>query len=214
MRHAVEILDLETKNDVGIGDVRRLRQHAGIRVQRMRARKIHPQALIFDGRLKRFRQLDQQFDSLWRASHASGDDHGVLSGDEHPGRFLNGSGIALRRRAHHELGDPKVLVCDRLFLQGAIGDDDDRFVGRRHRDLVSAHGGFGEVSQRDGRVVPLDEIAHHRRRILDAVHPLRVIAAEIHVENVAEDDVQRHAIGVAVEDGHGRVLKADVRHAP
>ena len=59
MGDAVEILDLETKNDVGIADARRQRQNAGIGVQRMGTRKIHPQALVFDRRLEGFRQLDQ-----------------------------------------------------------------------------------------------------------------------------------------------------------
>ena len=96
----------------------------------------------------------------------------------------------------------------------AIGDDDHRLVRRRHRDLVSAHGGFGEVSERDRRVVPLDEIAHHRGGVLHAVHPLRIAAAVVHVENVAENDVHRHAIGVAVVDRHRRVLQADGCRAP
>ena len=121
----------------------------------------HVPALIHHGRLQRFREFDQMLHPCRCASHASGDDRRVLSGDEHPGRLLNGGGVALWRRAHHQLGYPEVFVSDRLFLQCGVGHDEDRFVRRRHRDLVGAHCGFRKVSQRDGRVVPFDEIAHH-----------------------------------------------------
>ena len=120
-----------------------------------------------------------------------------------------------------EVGDSFGTRSDRRS-SSAIGSswstasaiEHDRAVRRRHRDLVGAHAGLREVSERHGHVVPLDVIAHHRGGVLHAVGPLDVTPAPAHVEDVAEDDVDGHAVGVGVVDRHRRVLEAhgSVRH--
>ncbi len=68
------------------------------------------------------------------------------------------SRLASRRRNRPREARPKVRrrICSRrsgfrhgLFLQQAVGNDDHRLHWRRHRDLISADGGFGETYRGD-----------------------------------------------------------------
>ena len=65
------------------------------------------------------------------------------------------------------------------------------------------------MRQRDRQIVPLREVAHHRRRILHAVVPFHARHALRRVDGVAENDVDRHAVAVGVVDRHGGVLQPD-----
>ena len=105
-------------------------------------------------------------------------------------------------------------VGDRPLLQLAVGDEHDRPVRRRHRDLVRAHRRLGEMLQRQRRVVPFRVVADHRRGVLHAVDPFDARAPHRRIERVAEHHVDRHAIAPRVVDRHRRVLQADraVRH--
>jgi len=94
-------------------------------------------------------------------------------------------------------------------LELGVGDDHDRSVRRRHRDLVSPNRRLAEVLQRGWRVVPFRVVAHHRARVLHAVQPLETRLPQRRVERVAEHDVDRYSIAVCVVDRHRRVLQAD-----
>ena len=65
------------------------------------------------------------------------------------------------------------------------------------------------MRQRNRRIVPLGVIADHRGGVLHGMRPLDVTASPGAVGDVAEDDVDRDAIGVGVVDRHRRVLQAD-----
>jgi hypothetical protein len=71
-------------------------------------------------------------DTLRGSHHAAGYDHWIFGVHQQLGGFGDGSGIALRRCAHHQLGDAQVLFGDRLFLQGAVSHQHHRLVGRCH----------------------------------------------------------------------------------
>ncbi len=139
----------------------------------------------------------------------AGHDHRIFRPDQQLRRLGHRAGVALRRRADHQLGNPQILFGDRFFLENRIGHQHHGLLRRSHRDGVGAHGRFGEVRKRDRRVVPLRIIANHRSGILDAVIPLRAAATVIDVQNVAKDDIERHAVGIAVVNRHGGVLQAN-----
>ena len=166
--------------------------------------------LIDDRRLEQLRELDQIADPGLRASGAIGHEDGVFGGDQQPRQLGHGAGIALRRRHHRQLRDPQHdAVRNRPLLKFGVGHDDDGTIGRRHRHFVGAHARLGVVLQRDRHVVPLDVVANHRGRILDAVLPLRARDARHGIERVAENDIDRNPVAVRVVEGHGRVLQAD-----
>ena len=136
--------------------------------------------------------------------------------DQQPRQLGDGARVGLRRRGERQLRHPQRAVwsamgrsCSSLSATSTTGPP-----RRRHRDLVRAHRRLGEVRQRHRRVVPLRVVAHHRRGILHAVHPLHARRPHRRVERVAEDDVDRHAIAPRVVDRHRRVLQPDrpVRH--
>ncbi len=98
----------------------------------------------------------------------------------------------------------------RMRLQLCSHGDEHGSHGRRHGDVVSAHGGFGEVPERIRLIVPLHEIAHHRADVLRAVQRLNAAAALGSIGVVAHHHVDRHAVGIRVVNRHRRVLHADV----
>ena len=54
-----------------------------------------------------------------------------------------------------EFGDvQRQVIGYGIFLQFAVGDEQHGQRGRRHGDLVGAHGGFGEVRQRSRQYRP------------------------------------------------------------
>ena len=77
----------------------------------------------------------------------------------------------------------------------ASSDDQHRPIRRRHRDLVGAHRRFGEVLQRHRRVVPLDEVAHQRRRCPARVDPLGTPGGRVRRVEVVAADHDRPARG-------------------
>ena len=98
---------------------------------------------------------------------------------------------------------------DRFFLEVDVQRDQHRVLRRGHHHLVGAHGGLGEVLQRSGLVVPFNEVAHQRGRILHAVGPLDAGPALGRVHAVAREHQDGRAIDPGVVDGHRRVLQAD-----
>ena len=82
-------------------------------------------------RLQGLGQLHQKLDAFGRARHASGDDHRIFGVHQQLRGFRDGGGVALRRRAHDELGNAQVLLRDRLFLQA-------RRRPRSHRLVAAA----------------------------------------------------------------------------
>ena len=100
--------------------------------------------------------------------------------------------------------------ANRVFLQFAIRHQQHRPHRRRHRDLIGAHRGLGEVLQRNRQIVPFRVVADHRRGILDAVGPFPISGVPHRgVQHVADDDVNRHAVTIGVVDRHGGVLQSD-----
>ena len=204
MRRHPEILHFETQHHVGVGDT--------AAVQRMQRRKVHAEMAILHRRLQGLGKFHQQPNSLRCPRRASRDDHRIFRRHQHLGRFGHRSGIARRRRGQRQLRNARVAPVrfgHGLFLQHRVGHNHHRLIRRRHRDLVSAHRGFGEVAQRNRIVVPLREVAHHGGGVLHAVRPLHVAAPVVHVLDVAENNVHRHAVRVGVVDRHRRVLQAD-----
>ncbi len=206
---APEVGQLEAEDDVGVGDEL---PGALALIERMPRRNVHAPALIDDRRLKRLGQLHEPLDPGGRAREPVGDDHRVLRVHEQPRRLGHGARVALRRRGQRQLRHAEArrhLGRNRIFLEPAVDDDHHRHHRRRHRDLVGADGRLGEVRQGVRVVVPLGEVAHHRRRVLHAVRPLHAGAPHRRVERVAGEDVDRHAVAVGVVDRHRRVLQAD-----
>ena len=176
----------------------------------MARREVHAAALVDDACLQCFGQLDEQRHARWAC--APGDRRRAPEfsrGDEHPRGFFDRSRFPLRRRRHRQLRDRQALaLLDRVFLQPAVEHEHDRRHRRRQRDLVGAHGRFGEVGERPRRVVPLRVVADHRGRVLHAVVPLgRPSNGGVAV--VAENHVDRYAVAPGVVEGHRRVLQAD-----
>ena len=101
-------------------------------------------------------------------------------------------------------------VCGtRALLHVVVYHQHHRPHGRRHSEFVGPNGGFGEVAQRSGFIVPLDVIADHRRHILSAVVRIDAVCPRAAVHPVADDDVDRHPVGVGVVDRHRGVLQSD-----
>jgi hypothetical protein len=176
--------------------------------QRMGRREIHAAAQVHHGRLQCLRELHEKLHAVLVAHAPVGDDHRVF-GSHQPLRRLGERGaVALGRARARELRNLEVLLVDRAFLQVDVRGDEHRLIRRRGRDLVGAHGRFGEVLQRGRAVVPFDEVAHQRARVLDRVVPLRARPARSRIEPVAGEKHDRHAIDPRVVDRHGAVLQA------
>ncbi len=103
---------------------------------------------------------------------------------------------------------------DRSFLQVAVGHQYHRAPRRSQGDLVSPHGGLGEMRERNRQVVPFRVIANHRRCVLSAVIPLDPGPPRRHIDRIAKNDEHRRPAGEGVVDGHRGVLQTDgaVRH--
>ncbi len=170
----------------------------------MRGGEIHAQMAIDDRSLQGFRQLNHQVDAFRRPRDTTGDDDGILGLYQHFRGLLHCSVIARGRRGQGELGDLQAPVGlgHRFFLHHRVGHDDHRLHGRRHRDFIRANGGFGETSQRHRSVIPLGVIANHRGSVLHAVRPFHVAASPCAILNIAQQNVDRDAIGVGVVDCH------------
>ncbi len=65
------------------------------------------------------------------------------------------------------------------------------------------------MGERGRIIVPLDIVADHRRGVLHAVIPFSSGPARGGVHEVAEDDVDGHAVAVSVVNCHRSVLEAD-----
>ncbi len=201
----IEVGNLEPKHEVGPRHV--------AAAQPVPTREIHAldERGVAHRRLQQFRELDHPQQALRRAGRAPGDDHRVVGGHEQLRQLVDSRGISRGRRSDGQPRHPQpmtVFLRNRLLLHRRIGHEDHRAMRRRHRNLVGAHSGFGEVDERGRRVVPFGAVADHRRAILHRVRPLRIGAPPLRVEDVAEHDVDGHTIGVGVVDGHRRVLQA------
>ena len=204
---AEEVRDFETHHDVGVSD------HGGAAkrlVERVARGEIHAAVQAHDRGLQQLGQLDQECHAGGRACQAVGHQHGTRGIDEKTRRFRNGARIALRRGRQGELRDPgRGAGGNRPLLQLAVGDDHHRTTRRRHRDLVRTDRRLAEMWQRHRRVVPLRVVAHDRRRVLHAVHPLDAGLAHGGVERVAEDQIHGDPVAVGVVNRHRGVLHAD-----
>ena len=166
-------------------------------------------ALIYDRNLQRFREFDELLHAALRAHHVPGDYHGIVRRHQELGSFRDRTRIPLRRGIERKLryAQGNVLRNGR-FLQSTIGHQYHGLPRRSHRDPVSAHGGFGEMRQRDGHVVPLGVIADHGRGILRAVVPLHARTSFHRINGVAEHDKYRCFARPGVVDAHRRVLQS------
>ena len=99
------------------------------------------------------------------------------------------------------------VIGNRILLQFRVGHQQHGQRGRRHGDLVGAHGRFGEVGKRGGQVVPLDEVADHGGGVLNAVRPFHRGDALGGVDDIADDHVDGSAVAPGVVNGHGGVLE-------
>ena len=200
-----EVGKLEAQDDVGIADRR------GRTAEIVGLGEVHAAALIDDPRLQELGQLDQKPHAVLGARRTIGDDHRILRVGEQPRRFLDGAGIALRRRARHIARNIELLavVLDRLLLNAGVERDCHRSVRRRHRDLVGAHERLRVVLQADRRVVPLGEVAHQRVDVLRGVEGRHARRPMGGVEVVAADHDDRHPVAPGIVDAHGGVLQAD-----
>ena len=159
-------------------------------------------------RLERLRQLDHQRHALLGPRRAAGQDHGILRRHQHPGRFRHGRGVASRRARQRQLRDAQPRpVPGGILLEITVGDQNDRRHRHGHGDLVGAHGRFGKMRQRDRCVVPLDVVANHRRRVLNAMIPFHPRPAIIGVQGIAEHDVDGNPRNERVVNGYRGVLQ-------
>ncbi len=143
-----------------------------------------------------------------RAREAIDDDHRPLRREQPLRRLAHRVGIALRRhRRRMRWHLQRAAIGDDLLLQLAVGDDRHRLHRRRAGDLVAVHEGFREALQRGRLVVPLDEVAHHRDRVLRRMAPVVAAHASGEVQRVAEDRNHRHPVAPGVVQRHRRVLQ-------
>src|SRR5262249_39380559 len=77
-----------------------------------------------------------------------------------------------------------------------------------HSDLVRTDGRLAEVGQSFGRVVPLEEIAEKRSRILRTMVPFHAWAALVSAQSVPCKHVDRDASHKSVIDHHRGVLQS------
>ncbi len=176
----------------------------------MAAGEVHAAGPADHGRLQGFGEVDEVFHARRGAAEAVGDQNRILRGHEHASGFGNGGGIADGRRELAELGDmQRQVIGNRILLQLGIGHQQHGQRGRGHGDLVGAHGGFGEVGERSGQVVPLDEVADHGGGVLNAVRPFHGGDALGGVDDIADDHVDGSAVAPGVINGHGGMLEPD-----
>ncbi len=99
-----------------------------------------------DRRLQRLRQFDQQRLAGVGADATICEDHRVFGVDQQLGHGSDRSRISRRRAGRRVLRNMQFQICfDWSLLQIAIRDQDHGAHGRSDRQLVSAHGGFGEM---------------------------------------------------------------------
>ena len=186
-------------------------------VQRMARREVHAAALVDRRRLQRLRELDRA---------------GVMPFGVRARRSATSTGFSARR-ASARLPRPRPtrpaaatgsvsfgnrsrrsLLLDRVLLQIAVEHEHDRRHRRRERDLVRAHGRFGEVRERPRACRPTSCSRAPSRRRPARRGTTRRAAANRGVAVVADDQVDRHAVAPGVVERHRGVLQADgaVRH--
>ncbi len=198
------IRELQAQHHVGLTD------DAGGPAEMMGLGEVHAGALIDHRRLQQLGELNQKRNAVGRAGGAIDHDHGTLGIGEKLRRFAHCAGIALRRRGRHVTRDGELLaVLDRLLLQPGIERDCDRRIGRRHRDLISAHERLREVLERNRGIVPFGEITDQRIDVLRRMEGRHAGRALGGVEIVAADDDDRHPIAPCIVDSHAGVLQAD-----
>ena len=132
----------------------------------MRGREVHAARLVDHRRLQQLGKFDQKLDAVQRARCTIRHDHRPFGADEQARGLAHRVLLALRRRCRHIAGHPRRRAMDRLLLQAGVKREKHRLLRRRHRDLVGAHEGFGEMRQRHRVVVPLGEVAHQRADVL------------------------------------------------
>ena len=173
--------------------------------------KVHPSVLIDDRRLERFGKLDKMIDAGLRPGSTIHNDHWIVGLHQESSCLGDCARIALRRRRQRQLRYARIgPFADRVFLEFAIYHQQHRPHEASHRDLIGAHGGLGEVRQRNRLIVPFRVVADHRCGILDAVVPFSISGVPHRgVQGVADDDINRHAVAICVVDRHGGVLQSD-----
>ncbi len=145
-----------------------------------------------------------------RAREAVADDHRVLGRHQHPCCLRDGARVCHWRHHPGELRDAQALrVGDRVFLELGVEREQDRRHRRRHRDLVGAHRRLGEMLERGGLVVPLDEIAHQSGGVDGGVHPFDAGRPLVPLDDVADHDIDRDAVAPGVVQRHAGMLEPD-----
>ncbi len=206
IRRGPDIVRLEAENNVGLSE----RRPAGALVERMARREVHAAAIVEHRALQGLGQLHQPRHAGGRARQPVADQHRAFGRDQHFRQFGDRARIRLRRHHLGELGNAQALrVGDRVLLQLGIEREENRRHRRRGRDLVGAHGRFREMLERGRLVVPFDELAHERRRIEGRMHPFGAGRALVGFQDVADHDVDRHAIAPGIVERHRGVLQAD-----
>ncbi len=113
-------------------------------------REVHAAVLIDDGRLQRFRELDEPCDPRRRTRQPVGDDHRVLCVHEEARGFRHRARVTLRGRRRRQLRHAQPcghFGRNRILLESTIDNDQNRHHRWRHGDLVGSHGRFGEVGE-------------------------------------------------------------------
>ncbi len=142
-------------------------------------------------------------------AESAGDDHGILSGHQHLRQLSHCRRIARGSRDFRKLRNTPVEICRHFaLLQNSVGSQHHGHHRRGHRDLISAHGRFAEMSQRSGVVVPLGVIAHRGGHVLSGVQPLHAAATFGRIGNVAGHNEHRRLVAISVIDRHGGMLDA------
>ena len=122
----------------------------------------------------------------------------------------DGADVARGRRGEGEFRNARRRALNRIALHLGIADDQHRTAGRRHRDVVRAHRGLGEMAERQRLVVPLGVVANQGAQVLRAMQRLHAGPAPRAVGVIADHHIDRHAIDVGVVDGHRGMLQPDV----
>ena len=147
------------------------------------------------------------------ARHPPGHDHRILRREQQIGgaRDLGLRRLGQdRRRKARRVRQPHLAV-ERALLHGDIETDVGRPIGRRAAEDIGAQHRFDQRAGRARRVVPLDEMADHRRLVagvVDPVNPRRALGRVVRTGRAHH--VDRHAIDPGVVDAHDAVHQADV----
>src|SRR5437868_2302892 len=179
-------------------------------IERMSRWEVHTRCQIDDRGLQRFCKFDQKRDACGGASSTVDDNHWVLCRSQKPSHLSNSAGVALRWGWKRELRYSQVGVFfNRILLELSVGYQEHWHAGRGHRNLVSAHGRLGEVSERYWQVVPLGVITDHGCCVFDAVVPFHSWPSFCRIYCVTQNNVDRNTIAVSIEDRHGSVLQSN-----